>query len=517
MTLLFQSCTKDFENINTNPISYTEDNFDPNFLLSNLQLSYAGSNDFAYDTWRANLIYSGTMMQGLSSVISYWSGDKYILNLPYTSAYWEKAYGDQVKLVSELSEFTKEKDQYRNVHQVSRIMKALVFQRLTDLYGDIPYSEAGLGYRQEVFYPKYDSQDSIYADMLKELEEAVIALDPAADAVSGDMFYQGNVAQWQKFGYTLMLRMAMRLTKVNATLAQEYATKALGKTMQNNDDNAMVAHDDAGGRVTQNRIAQVFLDGGQEHYYVKWSDTFIDKLKANNDPRIAVAVTNLYPLNAQGGIPASGSQNANFNRNAASQKGMPNGRDLSGIAGRDISSHPSYTTISDYSGPHPLMISRTAPTFLLTYSESELLLAEANVRWGIGESAATHYRNAIVASATNLANFGTALNISASAANTFAEANPLVVGRELEQIATEYWLHNTTVFNYYEVWSNWRRTGLPALTPVNYVNNATQGRIPRRFPYPIAEESTNPQHYRAASAAVPGGDILMGRVWWDTE
>lgn len=517
LLVLFNACTKDFEEINTNPISYSEENFDPNFILSTAQLAYAGSNDFAYDTWRANLIYAGTMMQGLSTVVSYWAGDKYLLTPGYTSAYWERAYDEQVKRVVDLVEFTRDKPEYNNIHQVARIWRALVFQRITDLYGDVPYSEAGLGFHQNILYPKYDAQQAIYADMLNELEEAVNAFDPTADQLTGDMVYRGNIAQWQKFGHTLMLRMAMRLTKVDETMAREYVAKALGNTMADNADNAIVNHDESGGRVTQNRNSQVFLDGGQEHYYVKWSDTFIDLLQATNDPRLRVAVTNLYPATATGGVPSSNNQNPAFITTADAQKGMPNGRDLSGVAARDISTHPTFTQMSDYSSPHPIMISRVAPTFLLTFSESELLLAEANVRWGLGDAAATHYRTALQSSIENLARWGAALAVPPATANAYLDAQPLVAGQELEQIATQYWLHNCTVFNFYEVWNNWRRTGFPDLTPVNYINNATQGRIPRRFPYPIAEEATNPEAFRAASGAVPGGDLLTGRVWWDAQ
>lgn len=515
--MLSGSCTKDFTELNTNPISYTGETFNPNFVLSTAQLAYTGSNDFAYDTWRANLIYASTMMQGFATVMSYWSGDKYQLNAGYTSAYWERAYDEQVKRVVDLVEFTRDKPEFYNLHHLSRIWKAMVFQRITDLYGDVPYSEAGLGYYQSILYPKYDSQQSIYMDILKEVDEATTALDPSQDAISGDMVYQGDLTKWKRFGATLMLRMAMRLTKVDDATARSYAEKAVGNTFTSNDDNAFIVHDESGGRVTQNRSAQVFLDGGQEHYYVKWSKTFIDVLQQTSDPRIAVAVTNLYPATATGGIPSSASPSASYVTAAASQKGMPNGRDLSGIAGRDISTDPGYTRISDYSAPHPLMISRVAPTFILTYAEGELLLAEAAVRWGIAGSAADHYANGVRGSITYLSQWGAGLTVNADAATAYLAANPFVLGSALEQISEQYWIHNCTTFNFYEVWGNWRRTGYPQLTAVNYVNNATQGTIPRRFPYPTAEESTNPAAYRAASAAVTGGDLLTGRVWWDAQ
>jgi hypothetical protein len=82
-------------------------------------------------------------------------------------------------------------------------------------------------------------------------------------------------------------------------------------------------------------------------------------------------------------------------------------------------------------------------------------------------------------------------------------------------INTQFWA--ATLLNGYEAWFNWRRTGLPNLTPVNYPGNATSGNIPRRFPYPVSEANNNPINYKTAHDAVPGGDNLSGRVWWDKQ
>jgi hypothetical protein len=84
-------------------------------------------------------------------------------------------------------------------------------------------------------------------------------------------------------------------------------------------------------------------------------------------------------------------------------------------------------------------------------------------------------------------------------------------------INTQYWELTNTMMDFYESWSNWRRTGYPVLVPVVYPGNATNGTIPRRFPYPLVEAANNPTNYTAAHNAVPGGDVLSGRVWWDSE
>lgn len=506
------SCTKNFNDINTNPVAYSQQNFDPNFVFTTAELTYSGSTDYAYETWRGNLIYASTMIQGLAALSSYWAGDKYMLTPWYTSAYWERAYSEQVKPIVDIVEWTRGKAEYSNIHNVARIWKALIFARLTDLYGDVPYSEAGQGYYTKNLKPKFDSQESIYKDVLKELEEAATALDASKDALKGDIVYNGDIEKWKRFAYSVMLRSAMRLVKVDEATARAYAEKAVGKTFTGNEDNARIQHDVSGGRATQNRNTITFLDGGQEHYYVRWSKTFIDFLKSKNDPRLKVAVTNYFTDPASSNI-----TNPNYITAAAAQKGLPNGKDLSGVAGRDVSSDPAYTTISAYSQLHPGMLKRDGISFVMTYSEAEFLWAEAATRWSIGGSAADHYKNGVAKSITTLGQYDAGLAITDATADAFALANPLVTATALKQINEQIWLQSCITLNFYEAWSNWRRTGFPALTPVNYPNNATNGTIPRRFPYPTAEESSNPENYRAASAAVPGGDLLTGRVWWDKQ
>ncbi|WP_316822326.1 SusD/RagB family nutrient-binding outer membrane lipoprotein [Pedobacter gandavensis] len=515
------SCRKDYNEINTDPSTYNPKDFNPNFVLTSTQLGYSGSVDLGYDTWRANLIYCSTMMQGLSSVINYWAGDKYNLNPGYTAAYWgfsantitsgDGAYPEQVRLVVDLLANTKGKPQYKNLYQISRIMRALIFQRITDLYGDVPYSQAGLGFLEKNYTPVYDKQKDIYMDMLKEVTEAVAALDPAGDKPTSDVFYSGDPEKWKRFGNTLILRMAMRLSKVDPATAQTYVTQVIGKTMLNNDDNAFIMGDLSGGRTTMNRNSQVLAgDGGQEQFYIKWSKTFIDYLKSNNDPRLgAIATTNLFVSKE------SKDQNPAADANPAVQKGMPNGKDQSTTAGLGITLDPSFTTFTAYSSPSPALIKKNGPTFVLTYAESELLLADAAQRFGIGGSAADHYRKGLVAGITYLKQYDGAAAITETVASAYADANPYNAAIGLQQINTQYWVLNNTKLDFYESWANWRRTGFPVLTPVVYPGNATNGTIPRRFPYPVTEAASNTVNYNAAVSAIPGGDLLTSRVWWD--
>ena len=511
--LLTTGCTKNFEKLNTDPTAFSATNFDPNYLLTTAQLDYTGSQDFSYDTWRADLIYCSTFMQGFATAIGYWAGDKYQSNPEYLAAYWQSdngadgAYSEQVKPIVDMVTTTATQPQYNNLHQIGRIMKVLIFERITDLYGDVPYSQAGVGYYDKILFPVYDKQQAIYTNLIAELQDATSKLNPSGDIPTGDAFYHGNIAEWQKFGNSLLLRVAMRLSKVDPATAKTVITPLVGKTFASNADDAFFIHDANGGRPTVNRVSQV-LQGGPENQYVKWSNTFINLLKSTNDPRLGIISVTNYTI----GTPASG------DATPADQKGQPNGYDLNGGA-TTLGNAPGFTTVGDYSCPPFSMTQMGTPTFILTYGETELLWADAAERFGIGGTAASHYNNGITAAMTYLSEYGAgATAVPAGSISTYLAANPYVAGTTgLNMINTQYWELTNTMFDFYESWSNWRRTGYPALNPVVYPGNATNGTIPRRFPYPLVEATNNPVNYTAAHNAVPGGDTMTGHVWWDSQ
>jgi hypothetical protein len=123
------------------------------------------------------------------------------------------------------------------------------------------------------------------------------------------------------------------------------------------------------------------------------------------------------------------------------------------------------------------------------------------------------YNNGVKAAITQYGLFDAAAAVGDAAANDYLTAHPYDAAKGLEMINTQYWA--ATLFDGYEAWCNWRRTGYPVLTPVVYPGNNTGGTIPRRFPYPLSEAASNPVNYKAAKDGVPGGDVLTSRVWWD--
>jgi len=522
MALLGPSCKKDFVSINTNPNAVSAEQEQYASLLTDAQLTSSGNSDGnAYEDWRGNLIYASCMIQHLSSTAGYWDGDKYFNNASYLSSYWDQDFGPQASgvnnensnsaPVTNLVDITynlRNDAAQVNLYNEARIFKVYLFQRLTDMYGDIPYSEAGLGYLSGITEPKYDKQEDIYKDMLNQLDSAATALNAsAATPGASDLIYGGNVAKWQKFAYSEMVRIAMRMSKVDPTDAQTWVQKAVaGGVFASNADNALLVHQAAApngaGSQVANGSGQVLgvIDPTSAHL----SQTFVNFLNSTGDPRLPYFGT----IIADATVPTDMGDTT-----AANQLGQPNGYDATGGA-TDISKAPGYPgNQNQYSYVNRYTFARaTAPTFFLTYSETELLLAEAAYRGWISGLAATYYANGVTGAMAMLGAQAGA-GPSSGQISAYVTANPLVTGSELQMINDQYWV--ASFMDETESWANWRRSGFPVLTPVNYTGNATGGTIPRRYTYSTAEAATNPTNYSAAVGGLSNGDKMTSHVWWD--
>jgi hypothetical protein len=509
--LLTPACTKSFEDLNTDKNKGSEGSVVPEYNFSRALLEYTGNSDYSYETWRVNIIYCSMMMQQLSNA-TWYAGDKYLQNDGWASSYFERAYPDQIKYITDVIRTTKDNDYQSNLYNISRIAKVMIFHRLTDIYGDIPYSEAGLGYSDNKLTPKYDGQQAIYADMLKELEEAALALD-AGKVIpgQGDLIYNRGgsanatvvLGNWKKLAYSLMLRLGMRLSKREEATAKIWVEKAYaGGLISSNSENAYILHDATGGRTTVNRVSNI-LSG--EWNAIKTpgeaslSKTFVDYLKNNNDPRLQYIAV----------VPSSNSEAP------ADQIGMPNGYDTNGSnSPTDITKAPGYPgDLTNYSVLNKaVLLKLNGPTFLITYAQVELLLAEAAKRgWAVGD-AATHYNNGVKAAMEQLAQYDASAVISSADIQLYLTSHPYVDAEGYDQINTQYWA--ACLLDWYEAWSNWRRSGYPELVPVNYVGNATGGQIPRRMLYPSSELASNPTNYQEAITR-QGSNTLTTHVWWD--
>ncbi|MBB6109329.1 Starch-binding associating with outer membrane [Mucilaginibacter lappiensis] len=513
---LMAGCTKNFDKINTDPTKVTGALFNPNFLMAQAQIQFS---NLGY----GQLLYQSMWSQALASTYDYYgNGDKYVYRGSfdsYKANLWNNGYNAST-LIDEMKNLIKGNATYNNLDNCGTIMRMMILERVTDTHGDVPFSQEGQA-KAGIFTPVFDSQQSIYASMLDQLDKATAALDASQAGPTSDLFYGGNIAQWKKLGYSLMLRAAMRLTKVDATTAQKYAEKAYaGGTMSSIADNAKVKADYTNGNGNADAGSLLVTDDFRE---VRWGKTLFDYMNSTNDPRI----------NAIGEISAGTGKKANETEVAGIlpvgiQVGMPNGYDLGGGA-TDISKASNYpgtspadptvtndapAPVGNYSRPKfAVYDDRNRFNYLLTYGETELLLAEASTRnWNTG-TAATHFSNALTADMQTVGQFGTT-SVNAADIATYVAAHPLNPATAMQQINMEYYVETATVFNFIETWCNWRRSGYPVLTAVVYPNQFATS-IPRRVPYPVTLPSTNGANYTAAVAKLSGGDTFTARVYWD--
>ena len=232
----------------------------------------------------------------MASLGTNWSGDKNFENGQFGDLF-ETIYSMHLKELVQMLDLTKDKPDLVNYYAAGSIWRVFVLHRATDIYGDVPYNEAGLGYIEGTFKPKYDKQSEIYPKMLSELEAAIKQFDPAKPTLgASDIIYGGNIDKWKIFGYSLMLRLGMRLSNVDAAKSKEWVQKAItGGVMKSNADQAVVKHT-TGSTNSENRDAaelkrESFPESNVGKGPVKLAKTLIDLLVSYNDPRLPFYAT----------------------------------------------------------------------------------------------------------------------------------------------------------------------------------------------------------------------------------
>jgi len=517
--ILLSSCDKGLEEMNKNPNAYEVPVIES--VFSSAILRHCGQSGNPNNTTDPNSKQAGSWMQYNASLAPVeWYGEKYLWRQGYYDRFWNYCYQIDLKELTDVINLTKDDPSMSNLYNTARILRVEVLHRITDMYGDVPYSEAGKGATDKIYKPKYDKQSDIYADMLKELEEAANALDPSKRTWGpGDFIYYGNLNKWKTMAYSLMLRLGMRLTKVNAGMAETWVKKAIaGGVMKSNDDIPLVKHYATNG-TTWNcqsdllQKAEGVPPSAQGKGLFKLNKTFIDHLLGTKDPRLP-----FYSTLWQGNADLS---KLSIYSDPAIQKGMPGGQDAATM--KDIipdwndDMRPGFSEINLWTICH-----LEAPSVFQSYSEVEYLLAEAALRkWGAPLSAKEHYERGVRASMlaqTLFPNSPTAEE-AIDMSNKYLIANPYIEGGfdvEMEQIHTQMWASLYMFLNNMEVWANWRRTGYPKLTPHNYPGNMTGGTIPRRVTYSTTEHALNAENYAAANA-IQGPDLFTTRIWWDKE
>ncbi|MEA5427726.1 SusD/RagB family nutrient-binding outer membrane lipoprotein [Arcicella lustrica] len=498
LILSMGACTKDFEVINVNP--NTPSSVPIDYLLGESELFIPGSSDASSKAWRINFGFAACFVQQMSSIdVTFYGGSFYNSGSNNFTSFFDYSYPNAVKSLVNVIDIAKKDAKYINVLSMARILKVMEMARLTDLYGDIPYSEAGKAFLDGNFSPKYDAQKDIYFDMLKELDEAGKAFSATAYIPkTADYIYSGDLDKWKRAANTLMLRLAMRLQKVDATSAQSWAKKAIdGGLITSNSETIAFKFDNTGAMINSNPNSWVLGPSGQNianlnNAGVQWGKTLIDLLKTRKDPRLSVI-----------------SSLRNGDKTIENQRGLPNATDAI------ILNTLEEKNLNNYSRPSSNLMSLATPWIYMTYAEAQLLKAEAIERGWVSGSAKTAFIEGQSAGINQLSVVGS--TITASDLSTYATLNAYPetgnLDNKLNAIHTELYLIHASTLNHIEAWANWRRTGYPNLNPVNYSGNETGGVIPRRLRYPLSELGINPNFKDAITRQGP--DLFTTKVWWD--
>jgi len=511
IALLFviEACNKDaLIDLNNNPNAVTS--MEPAFLFTTATLRVGAE----YENTRANMLYAATMIQHTASTAGYFSGDKYFYNAQYSGAYMERQYTDVIRLLSNVIHQTKDDASRANLNAMATIVRAFNLHRMTDLHGDIPYTQAGYGLQDEAnWFPAYEPQKDVYAAIVRDVKAARDKLNSNGGAVGAqDVIYGGNIDNWKKFANALLMRVAMRMQKVDDANARGIFAEAYNSgAFTSNDDNATIKYLNGPQDHNRNGLSDGYWNTYKYSRDCKVSKTFIDWMKTNNDPRLMII---------SGGIGNPESDPSTWNTDPAAQKGLPNG--YTGVTLLDVLSDDE-KVLFNTAGVGTRMFSMLNlkymdwedPYYLISYAETELMAAEASVRGWITANAETHFNNGVAGAINSWASF------DASFARSAAEVDSYISGRgfgaasnadKLKLIGEEYWA--ATFLNDMESWANWRRTDIPALTPTQNPNAEEGNFIPRRLRYWENEAGSNPKSYTDAVARM-GGDLFATRVWWD--
>lgn len=463
---LTQACTKDFEAINTNPNQPVEAPM-TNVLAYVLQ-------DFSanfYDAW-GNMNEPSTYSGHLGK-IAYIDEARYMFRSGTISDLWNKFYRDvkNAQLVIDRAEV----EGATNMRAVALTFQAYMWQLGTDRWRDMPFTEAIRG--DEGFVtPKYDRQEDIYPAIITQLEQAAdLFAEGSNDQLGdGDLLFGGDVEKWRKFCNSLRLRVALRLSAVDAAGSQSTVQRIFSDPqkyplMESNSDNAY------------------FYWVGSDPYVEPWNNdsrtrddhgvsvNIVDTLKKYTDPRLAVYA-----------------------------KPAPSDGEYRGV------------TIGPASSPTVSLYSRIGARFrddaagfspFMNYAELNFVVAElAQKGWSTGSTTAQiAYEQGITASFQEN-------GLSAAQSSAYLSESIVAWSNRPAQIHLQKWL--ALFKNGHEAWAEMRRTDFPLLPAAAGSAFPGHNRPPLRYPYPAEETTLNGQNSAASRADVD--DNFWGKqMWWD--
>jgi len=466
--ITFLGCDRNFEEVNNNPNDPVT--IPADLLLGNLLFNTA---NILYDVF-ASVDQGSGWAQHISKV-QYNTEMRYIPREEAINDVWQSFYeitaadANRMVLLATQQENTA-------LQGIGYIMQAYGFLMLTDIFGDIPFTDA-LKAEEGVVTPSYDSQELVYNGCLTLLDKAILLLTASTNTISQeqDLMFAGNISLWVKFASTLKFRALMRQSsKIPVSDALQQLVES-GNLMSSKNDEAKLIYLELAPNA--NPFFETIVFGGRPEYKINTTLVgYMDGSKSISDPRLQSYAT----PNSTG-----------------EYRGKPSGfRDL---PNNDF----NYANVSGIGG---IYLSATAPAYFLSYTELQFLLAEAAIKGFIsgGDSAAeSYYLNGIASSFEE--------NLVSESFDVYVEQSSVryIPSTAFEQISLQKWI--ALYGQGMETWIEWRRTDIPNLVPAF---ESDLGKIPVRFTYPTIESSLNRINYNSAIAR-QGSDELTTSVWWD--
>ncbi len=506
--MLFSSgCTKDFEEINTNPNS-------PGIAQSSPSMLLTGAIESMTD--RVHEIFFGHEMGSCwvqhMAKVQYPDEDRYIPRMGVINNTWNSFYaasGYDIKTLIGIADATAN-DSYK---AVGLILKCYLTSILTDEFGDIPYTEAWHGSEEApILSPVYDTQESIYTALIADLKTANELLSEDGPEIEGDILFGNDLMAWKKFANSLQLRLLMRRSdRVAPTtdMTTIFGNAVTYPVFESNDDNA----------------ALMYLGSNPNNHPIN------ENRKTRDDHRVSNTIIDYLYTDA----PSPDyrvSVYAELSANTHDYVGLPNGM-LAADALNYLGNGQAETSkIGSY------FSAAGAPGMLMSYAELMFIKAEAAKRGFIpgGDAVAEDaYHDGIRASWDQYNADGTfTAKLTAVWRSTFigwgmgatediyeyawqdfmdwGGTYDYVASTGLQQIYTQKWI---AMFDQgIQAGFEWRRTNVPVLTPA--VAGMNEGKIPVRSYYPSDEYGRNPTNV-AAAVTRQGTDDMNTRVWWDTQ
>ncbi|HNR41086.1 MAG TPA: SusD/RagB family nutrient-binding outer membrane lipoprotein [Bacteroidales bacterium] len=480
LLVLLTACDKRLEEINRDPLGL-DDLSDEYFFNTGLRMAFGDyfwlrSFQMRFASQYSHVYVTSTEMRNADSYEDFHSQDVY-------KEMFQAAYTGPAVYMNKVVSMTaggKHENNVRNA--IARIVSAVIFATITDCYGDVPYSEGAKG-MDGILYPKYDSQEFIYSDMMEQLKTAIEVLktaDPSRGYVNADPVYDNDLSKWVRFANSLRLRLAMRSRFASPAKSAAIITECFANSfIETNDQNFAWKHQDS----ENSELYNPWFDVHRNEDF-RMSEKFVDWLSSTNDPRLEILVS---PVPGRGYV------------------GIPNG-----LSSLQVGNYPW----ANYSKPSPALYARDLPQTLLCASEVWFLRAEAAL-FGLAPGDPNEfYREGII---RNLEFW----NADPAETNTFLTDEPEAtlsgtIENMFRQISTQMWI--AFVPNFVEAWSNIRRTGFPVIPQRTNAEifslGVTNGILPKRFKYATNEYLTNGINLQAAIDR-QGPDKIDTPVWWD--